>query len=211
VAPTLYQVVVTTPVPFGGVQLSSQDDITACSGSVAFHLTGPGVNAQTNLDYGDGTTDVLDVSFQKGGTYAAQDDHNASASRRTFVASAVAPAGAAATTTGSTTTVSKPAAPAKAATAPVRATLDGDVSTAGKLTLTLQGKPLSSLKAGRYRIVVLDETARSAFTIGRTGQPPTTISDRAFVGRRTVTMSLAPGRWSFYSTPARRSTFVVTA
>jgi hypothetical protein len=94
---------------------------------------------------------------------------------------------------------------------PVRGALAGSVTTAGKLRLAFKGKQVSSLKAGRYRLSVLDETSKSAFTLQRIKQEPLSVSTKAHVGRRTVTVTLTAGQWSFYSSPAKRSYFVVVA
>src|SRR5579884_269074 len=53
IPPGSYQVQVTSPVAFGGVDLSGTNDMTACKGSVQFHLTGPGVSISTTLEDGD--------------------------------------------------------------------------------------------------------------------------------------------------------------
>ena len=63
------------------------------------------------------------------------------------------------------------------------ATLCGSVSTAGKLTLTLKGKRVSSLKAGRYKISVLDETSKSGFTLQKLGTTGTNVTSTKLVGQ----------------------------
>ena len=69
---------------------------------------------------------------------------------------------------------------------------------------------MSTLKTGRYRITVLDETSRTAFKLQRAGKAATTLTAKAYLGRRTITVTLTPGQWMFYSTPGKKRYFVVT-
>ena len=78
---------------------------------------------------------------------------------------------------------------------PFRGTLSGDVSTAGKLTLAFKGKTVGNLKSGRYKLTVLDETARAAFKLQKLGKQPVTLTGLTFVGRHTATLTLKPGQW----------------
>jgi hypothetical protein len=209
VAPTTYQVVVATPAPFAGIFHAGANDLVGCNGSVGFRLTGPGVNVTTTLDGGDGAYEVFGVTFQPGASYALQDDSNVSGTRRTIVASAPVPTAPSTTpTTGAATK-----APAKKA-APIGpkvvGTLAGSVTTTGRLALTLKGKPVTTLPSGRYRLTVLDEIGRAAFVLQRLGKTATTVTTSAYLGRRTVTLVLGPGQWSFFSTPGRKRYFLVT-
>ena len=68
---------------------------------------------------------------------------------------------------------------------------------------------MSSLKSGRYKISVLDETSKSAFNLQRANKKPLTLSGRGFVGRRTVTVTLQAGQWLFYPSAGTKSYFIV--
>jgi hypothetical protein len=92
-----------------------------------------------------------------------------------------------------------------------RGTLTGGVSTTGKLTLTFNGKKVSSLKAGRYTVRVLDETASSAFTLQRMGKAAVTVSGKSFVGKRTLSLTLRTGQWFYYPSSGAKSYFIVVA
>ena len=92
----------------------------------------------------------------------------------------------------------------------MRGTLAAGVTTAGKLHLTFKGKPVSSLKSGRYKVTVLDETAKSGFKLQRTQRPAITLSSLPFVGRNSKTVSFSPGQWMFYSSAGAKNYFVVT-
>ena len=129
-------------------------------------------------------------------------------------------AGAASTGGGGTSTGGGSSSSTKPATKPdttpdpigsVLGTLSGGVDTVGKLTLTYKGKGVSSLKAGRYRITVLDETSRTGFTLQKLGKAGTNLTSKPFLGKRTVTLTLKAGQW-FYFSPAKKKTgFVVHA
>jgi hypothetical protein len=38
---------------------------------------------------------------------------------------------------------------------------------------------------------------------------PVTLSSQAYVGHRTATITLRPGQWMFYATPAKKTYFIV--
>jgi hypothetical protein len=211
VAPGSYQVAISTEEPFGSYPLSTLSDLTACRGNVSFRMTGPGVDVFTTLDGGDSTFAIFGVVLQAGGTYTLQDDRNVAGTRRTIASSSSTPA-VTPTSRPSTATAPKPEAkPNLDAVGKVKGKLAASVTTAGKLALTYKGKPVSELRSGRYSITVLDETSRSGFKLQRRGKAATTVSTKAFLGRRTVTVALARGQWMFYSSPSAKHYFVVIA
>ena len=99
-----YQVQVTTPGSFGGMDLSGISDMTACQGAADFQITGPGVNLHTSLNDGDGSQDVLPATFQPNSTYVAQDNNQASVTRTSFTTTAAAAGSSGGSTGGSTST-----------------------------------------------------------------------------------------------------------
>jgi hypothetical protein len=212
VAPTTYQVVVATPAPFAGIFTPGANDLIGCKGNVSFRLTGPGVNVFTTLDGGDGAYEVYGVTFQTGASYTMQDDTNVSGTRRTLVAVPSTPVASGPSTSTPSSSGTKKNTPAvEHVDTTLRGSLAGSVTTTGKLALTLRGKPVSTLKSGRYRITVLDETSRTAFKLQRAGKPAMTVTTTGYVGRRTVTVSLQRGQWTFFSTPGKKISFMVTA
>ena len=216
VAAGTYQVAVATPEPFAAnIDVANPDSLYACKGFVSFRLTGPGVNAFTTLDHGDGAFDLLAVVFQAGGTYTAQDDGNIAGTRRTISATAAAaapiPASAASSSASSAKKQTQTHTDVDLLGSALRGKLAASVSTSGKLTLTFKGKPVSELKAGRYAVMVLDETSKSAFKLQRGTKPALTLSSKAHLGRRSVTVTLVKGQWVFYSTPAKKQFFAVIA
>jgi hypothetical protein len=210
VPPGKYQILVTSPQAFAEVDLSGVADPTyACGGFVSFHLTGPGVSLATTLDDGDGLADQMQATFQAGGTYTMFDDRRPTL-RPTFTAQA----GAASTGGGGSVsnTATKPATEKKAVDPKgLVGTLNGSVDTKGKLTLTFKGKKVSSLKAGRYRLTVLDETSKLGFSLLKHGaKKATNVTTVPYLGRNTILITLKAGKWFFYSPSATKRTFTVS-
>jgi hypothetical protein len=59
-------------------------------------------------------------------------------------------------------------------------------------------------------VTVLDETGRTGFLIQRLGKHAVKVTGPAFLGRHTVTLTLNAGQWFFYSSPGKKSYFVVS-
>ena len=206
VPPGTYQLVVDTPFAFS-------NGLASCE-FVQFHLTGPGINVDTDLGSGDSEVEQHTITLQAGGTYTVQDDGKPAQTRRTFT---VATSGSAASTGGSTTTSSsstKGGTPSKdlvgSAIGPLRGSLEAAVSKAGKVTLQKAKQSVSSLKSGRYTFRVADSSSKAGFVVQLVKREPTTVSTPKFTGTRAVTVNLTPGQW-FFSTPGgTRHPFIVT-
>jgi hypothetical protein len=94
----------------------------------------------------------------------------------------------------------------------VRGTLVGTVSPSGVLTLKLDGKSVTSLKQGRYKVSITDESTKNGFTLQHANQDATTVSAVPFVGKRSATLTLRPGQWLYYPTFVGKKTyFLVTS
>jgi hypothetical protein len=200
VPPGTYQIVVFTPFAFGNG--------TASCEFVQFHLTGPGVNLETDLGGGDAEYEQHTVTLQANGTYTVQDDGRPTQTRRTFTVASSGPA----TSSGGTpptSTTSSPSSPTSkgtpsvdpvgSATRPFRGALDAAVSKSGKLTLERAGTSVSSIRSGRYTLRVADASHAAGFAVRLIKHSPTIISTRTFTGSRKVTIALAPGQWFFYT------------
>ena len=70
---------------------------------------------------------------------------------------------------------------------------------------------MSTLRSGRYRITVLDETSRTAFKLQRLGKPATTVTDQGLRRPPHHHRLAQRGQWTFFSTPGKKRYFVVTA
>jgi hypothetical protein len=94
----------------------------------------------------------------------------------------------------------------------VLGTLAGTVNAKGKLTLLYKGKAVSKLKAGKYKVTVVDKTAARSFLVQQAKHKAVTISGVSFVGKKTATLTLKAGKWSFFTSagPASKSSFTVS-
>jgi hypothetical protein len=194
-------------IPPGAYTIRVVDDATEHN----FHLFGPGVDQAT--DTGGTSSPTWTVTLQPGSTYRFQCDSHADFMYGVFMTSGTA-SSSGGTSTGVTSTVSSGGTTLTTGTpAAFRGTLAGTVRAAGKLTLALQGKAVSRLKAGRYKITVADKTAARGFVLKEKGHAAVTISSAAFVGTRSVTVDLTAGQWTFYTSAGLKSTgsFVVAA
>jgi hypothetical protein len=82
--------------------------------------------------------------------------------------------------------------------APFRGTVVGTASSLGEVTLTRGGKAVSTLKSGRYKFVIDDTTAHSGFLLDRPNGTTLVVTSLAFVGKRTVTVTLNRGHWGYH-------------
>jgi hypothetical protein len=212
IPPGTYQVLVTTPMVFADVDLSGIFDMTACKSFVQFQLTGPGVNLQTTLQDGDEDKELLRATFQPSAAYTAQDLNQAAATRTTFGTQAT---GAAASPAGPSSSVSGSGSSQESlvgsAAVPFRGSLDAIVYKTGKLSLSRNGKPVASLKAGRYTFSVDDESKASGFTVKSLRGKPVAVTTLPFVGSHDATLTLKQGRWFFYSGAGKKTTFIVVS
>jgi hypothetical protein len=212
IPPGTYQVLVTTPMVFADVDLSGISDMTACKSFVQFQLMGPGVSLSTTLQDGDEDKEMLKATFQPSATYTAQDLNQAGVTRTTFSTqasgSAVAPTGPASSVSGKG---SSQASLVGSAANPFRGALDAIVYKSGKLSLSRNGKTVSSLKTGRYTFSVDDESKTSGFTVKSLRGKAVNVTTAAFVGSHDVTLTLAQGRWYFYWGSGKKTAFFVVS
>jgi len=180
-----------------------------------YHLFGPGVNLSSELLPCENPAPVNTVVLQPNATYTYEDSRHPEITHVVFTTSA---SGSSADTAGS----GGPPSTAKATgsvsnssmvgsgVASVRATLVAAVAATGAPTLSLKGKHVSSLAPCRYRITVLDRTARLGFTIGKLHASPKTLTGPSFVGTRTVTLVLTAGTWRVSTSAGAGRMFTVT-
>jgi hypothetical protein len=210
IPPGTYQVLVTTPMVFADVDLSGIFDMTACKSFVQFQLTGPGVSLSTTLQDGDEDKEMLRATFQPSATYTAQDLNQAGVTRTTFSTQAT---GSAAVPTGPTSSVSGKGSSQESlvgsAANPFRGALDAIVYKSGKLSLSRNGKTVSSLKTGRYTFSVDDESKTAGFTVKSLRGKAVNVTTAVFVGSHAVTLTLAQGRWYFYWGSGKKTAFFV--
>ncbi len=157
-----------------------------------FHLSGPGVDQATSVE-GTGR-EVWNVTL-RAGTYTYRCDPHASTLHGSFqVTDGTAPA----------TTATTPKPKPSASKVP---TLAARVGPGFTISLRSSGKVVKRLKAGRYRFVIVDRSAIHNFALERLsgGHFRRNLTGIPFVGRATVVVRLAPGRWTFYCAAHRSS------
>ena len=189
-----------------------------------YHLEGPGVSVATGIS--DIQTADWMVSFVDG-FYTYHCDMHAGLTASFAVGTAVfapilpaapviltpapAPVVIAVPTVGSSSSSSSvKAAPASISVGgTVKATLSGK-----KITLTLNGKPLTKAAAGTYKLVVTDRSKSLDLSLVQTrgGSEEQPLTGTSFTGTKTVTVDLLAGRWKVYSAAGQGilSSFTVT-
>lgn len=87
-----------------------------------------------------------------------------------------------------------------AAPAAAQTKLQGTVGPGFTITLTQNGKKVTSLKAGRYAITVVDKATMHNFVLQGPGVN-TEITGLNYVGTKTATVTLKKGTYAFVCTP----------
>jgi hypothetical protein len=188
IAPGEYQVAIATPSDFAGEVSLGPDDFTGCKGFVQFQLTGPGVNISTTLDDGDGNYGLFTEKFKLGSTYIARDNNQPSVARRVFKTRA----------SGAPVTADV-----------VRGALNAVVNTRGKVSLSRNGKLVATLRGGKWTFSVADQSKKAGFSLQALNGKAMEVTDAAFIGYRVLSITLTPGRWSFFTVGGTKSTFSV--
>jgi hypothetical protein len=81
-------------------------------------------------------------------------------------------------------------------------TLKGVVGPGYTISLTRGGKPVKTLKAGKYKFVVSDKSSFHNYTVER--EKPSKpkleshVTSTGFTGKKTLVITLKPGSWRFY-------------
>src|SRR6266540_1880419 len=82
-------------------------------------------------------------------------------------------------------------------------TLKGTVGPSFAISLKRNGRRVTSLKPGAYKFVIADKASIHNFTLEREsgGKFEKDLTAVAFVGTKTVTVTLKKGKWKYYCTP----------
>jgi hypothetical protein len=184
-----------------------------------FHLSGTGVNVSSDLLPCENPRQLLTITLLPSSTYTYEDSRHTELTPIVFSTSS----GGSSSDTSSNATAGPANVKSSASSSntsvvgsdgkasPFRGTLVGTVSLAGKLTLSRNGKSVSSLRSGRYKIAVDDRTPKSGFVIAGLHRQSFLVTGSSFVGKHTLTLVLNPGQWMFYSSTARKHRFTVVA
>jgi hypothetical protein len=200
------------------ITLSATDFVSCPNKLPNFQLAGPGVSIQTPIDNGTGAAADYTAVFQPSSTYVAQ-DLNQPLSVITFTtlssgsaAPVSLPTNTLATTTSASTDPIGTASGPKSTPATFRGTLDGVVSSAGRLTLKYKGKAVGELTAGKYTFSIVDHSKTGGFLVQEPPKAAKTLTSSGFVGSRKVSVELTTGQAIFYPTfVAKKEYFIVVA
>jgi hypothetical protein len=211
-----YEVEVQTPIMFKLITTPNMPagDMTGCGGWVQFQMTGPGVSLASTLDTGCVSSEILpETTFKAGATYSAVDLNNPNVARESLTITGGTPvAGASPYDNGTGKGESQQALIGSLAkTTTLKGTLDGTLAANGALTLKLKGKPVSSLKAGRYRFTITDKSPKAGFTVELAGGNTKAITSSAFVGRHTEFLTLTAGSYAYSTGGGKSHSFQVAA
>jgi hypothetical protein len=203
VPPGPYQVAIRTPLP------DAPFDTTACVGP-SFSLTGPGVNDVPNLAAVNYMGTTQNVTLQPSSTYVAADANHPLLQKLVTTAatgssSALLPPVPADTASGSSTQPDV----VGSGLAPLRGSLRASVTPAGTATLDAGTRPATRLKAGRYSVLVVDRSPKRGFFVQKRDRKALPIAGVRFTGKKTVTMNLTAGTWTFFSQNGHAGSFVV--
>jgi hypothetical protein len=180
-----------TALPAGSYRVVVSDVTTDHN----FHLYGPGVEQETGVDFTGSTS--WNVTFSAGSRYQFVCDVHADSMFGRFDAGTVAADSGGGGGGGVGT--SKPSGSVVSSKRAVSiATLVAGLDSAGKLRLTLKGKAVKSLAAGRYTFLVTDPSKNDTLSLRRTGAVAKALTTRAFVGKKSVAVTLTAGEWKLY-------------
>jgi hypothetical protein len=182
-----------------------------------FHLSGPGVNLSSELLPCENPMPLLTVTLQPNSTYTYDDLRHPDLGHVVFTTSASGSSSDTSGTAGGPSTAKSTGSVSNSTvvgslvkSAPFRGTLIGMVSSAGKLTLSHNGKSVTALRSGRYKLTIDDLTPKDGFTIEKRNRS-VTVTGSSFVGKQTVTFYLSAGQWMFYSSTGTKHHFTVVA
>ena len=88
-------------------------------------------------------------------------------------------------------------------------TLRGTVGPSFTITLKKNGKRVTTLKAGKYKLVVADKASAHNFELEQEsgGKFDRDVTDVSFVGTKTITVTLKKGKWKYYCEPHESTMF----
>lgn len=203
IPPGPYQLSIRTPLP------DSTWDTSVCQGA-NFSLSGPGASYQTILgsDLGPYSA-TFNETFAAGASYTMLD-----------AAHPGSPVVFTTTATGSSSSLLPPPPPVVAASSeqpdlvgsgivPYRGALRATVASSDTASLSSGRKPLVSVEAGRYEIVIRDASRRGGFYLKRPGGRAVALSGVSFTGTRVAHLDLSAGTWTFFATKDHEKSFVV--
>ena len=86
-------------------------------------------------------------------------------------------------------------------------TLTGTVGPGFTITLKMKGKPVKTLKAGTYKLVIQDKASIHAFSLDGPHGYAKDFTTVPFVGTKTFTVKLVAGKYKYYCPPHEPNMF----
>ncbi len=93
----------------------------------------------------------------------------------------------------------------------LRGTIVGAIAANGKVTLTIKGKPVQDLTAGRYNFSIVDQSRSSGLKLQTTHSLPITVTGGKFVGKHKTSITLNRGQWFYYGTFVGQKTYFIVS
>jgi hypothetical protein len=181
-----------------------------CINLPLFELNGPGVNVQDDMLGGEVETHSLPTYFTPNATYTWHIDSSQSTvytfRTSTDVVGSATALGSSSSSKGSGKATSDNIV--GSGIRPSRGMLSGVVDASGRVTVAYKGKSVKRLQAGRYTIDVIDKSPSNGFVV-KGKHRTATVTGGAFVGKRSMTVNLTDGSWSF-GPSATKSAFSVS-
>ena len=168
------------PAGYYGLQLLGPG---GCVQQPLFHLHGPGEDFVNDMNGGDATSEYFDAYFAPNSTYTWRTDNANIGVVDTFTTGPVVE--------GTRRRRSRPAAPAPASRPPRTSSArrspaprhaDRQRERGGALSVVFNGKSLTHLAAGRYRIAVSDRSASKGFILQKKAHRPLAVTGSTYVG-----------------------------
>jgi hypothetical protein len=200
-----------TAIP-GGYYLLLLNGPGDCINLPLFELKGPGVNIQDDMLGGEVDTHSLPTYLAPNGTYTWHLDRTQSTVYTFQTTSQVvgSPITAGKSSHSASSGQATSAGVVGSAIVPSRGMLSGVVTPSGQVTIAFKGKNVKRLQAGNYKVTVIDKSPSNGF-VAKAKRRTSTITGNAFVGKRTVTLNLTAGSWSFGPSAAKSSLTVSVA
>jgi hypothetical protein len=168
-------------------------------GTPVFTLAGPGVSSTTTFPQESILDNHVLPALRASSTYVAEDENAPAATHVYFTtaptgssSSLLSPAATTATTKGGSTQTDI----VGSGVLPARGRLAATVPAAGRATLKLDGRTVTSLKSGRYDVAVTDASGAAGFWLERPGAKRMALTGVRFRGREIRSVAMTSGRWT---------------
>ena len=173
-------------------------------GTPVFTLTGPGVSSTTTFPQESILDNHVLPTLRPSSTYVAEDE-NAPAATHVYFTTTASGSSSSLLSPAATTTTAKGGSTQTdlvgSGVVPARGRLAASVPTAGRATLMLGGRSVTSLKPGRYDVAIIDESTAAGFWLERQGGKRVALTGIRFRGHETRSVAMTSGRWTSSAGP----------